>query len=71
MASSSISPFAWKRGSLRRSSANIHPTDHMSMAVEYVVAPRRISGALKYNIYQGKETRNISSTDRYQSVTTS
>lgn len=31
---SSISPLAWKRGSLRRSSAKMQPTDHMSTAVE-------------------------------------
>ena len=43
---SSISPLAWKSGSLRRSSAKMQPTDHMSTAVEYVVAPSRISGAL-------------------------
>lgn len=46
---SSISLLAWKRGSLRRSSANMQPTDHMSTAVEYVLAPRRISGALCTN----------------------
>jgi hypothetical protein len=31
---SSISALAWKSGSFNKSSANIHPTDHMSMAVE-------------------------------------
>lgn len=31
---SSISVLAWKSGSFNKSSANIHPTDHMSMAVE-------------------------------------
>lgn len=46
MESISISPLAWNNGSLRSSSAKIQPTDHMSTAVEYVVAPRRISGAL-------------------------
>ena len=44
---SSISPLAWKSGSFNSSSAKMQPTDHMSTAVEYVVAPRRISGALK------------------------
>jgi hypothetical protein len=34
MEMSSISPFAWKSGSLRRSSANMQPTDHRSTAVE-------------------------------------
>lgn len=43
---SSISPLAWKSGSLRRSSAKMQPTDHRSTAVEYVVAPSKISGAL-------------------------
>lgn len=43
---SSISPFAWNSGSFKRSSANMQPTDHRSTAVEYVVAPSRISGAL-------------------------
>lgn len=54
MERSSISPFAWKRGSLRRSSAKIHPTDQRSTGVEYVVAPRRISGALKMMDMQSK-----------------
>lgn len=31
---SSISALAWKSGSFNISSANIHPTDHMSTAVE-------------------------------------
>jgi len=44
--SSSTSDFAWNSGSLRRSSAKMQPTDHMSTLVEYVVAPNRISGAL-------------------------
>lgn len=43
---SSSSPFAWKRGSFNSSSANMQPTDHISTAVEYVVAPSNISGAL-------------------------
>lgn len=43
---SSISPLAWNMGSPRMSSPNIHPTDHMSTAVEYDVSPSRISGAL-------------------------
>lgn len=47
MDSSSISPFAWKSGSFSISSAKMHPTDHMSTAVEYFVAPSRISGALR------------------------
>lgn len=34
MERSSISPFAWKSGSLSRSSAKMQPTDHMSTAVE-------------------------------------
>jgi hypothetical protein len=34
MESRSISPLAWNRGSLRRSSAKMQPTDHMSTAVE-------------------------------------
>jgi hypothetical protein len=42
----SISPLAWKSGCFRSSSANIQPTDHRSTAVEYVVAPNKISGAL-------------------------
>jgi hypothetical protein len=46
MDNSSSSDFAWKRGSLSRSSANIQPTDQMSTEVVYVVAPKRISGAL-------------------------
>lgn len=44
--SNSTSDLAWKSGSLRMSSAMMQPTDHMSTPVEYVVAPRRISGAL-------------------------
>lgn len=28
-------------------SAKMHPTDHMSIAVEYVLAPSNISGALR------------------------
>lgn len=43
---SSSSPLAWNSGSFRRSSANMQPTDQMSTAVEYSVAPNRISGAL-------------------------
>jgi hypothetical protein len=43
---SSSSPLAWNKGSLRRSSAKMQPTDHMSIAVEYILAPIKISGAL-------------------------
>jgi translation initiation factor IF-1 len=42
----SISVLAWKSGSLRMSSAKIQPMDHISISVEYSVAPNRISGAL-------------------------
>ncbi len=48
---SSISDFAWNKGSLSRSSAKMHPTDHMSTAVEYDVAPSRISGALWQSLH--------------------
>lgn len=51
----SSSAFAWNRGSLRRSSAKIQPTDHKSTAVEYVFAPRRISGALRGLFYRHLE----------------
>lgn len=44
--SSSISPLAWKMGSFKSSSPKMHPTDHISIAVEYVLAPNKISGAL-------------------------
>ena len=30
----SISPLAWNSGSFKSNSANMHPTDHMSTAVE-------------------------------------
>lgn len=43
--SSSTSFLPWRRGSLERSSPNIHPTLHMSTAVPYFSAPRSSSGA--------------------------
>jgi hypothetical protein len=49
MVISSNSDFAWKSGSLSSSSANMQPTDQISTEVVYVVAPRRISGALYDN----------------------
>ena len=44
---SSTSPLAWKSGSFKSNSAKMQPTDHISTAVEYVVAPSNISGALE------------------------
>ena len=68
----SISPFAWKRGCFRRSSAKMQPTDHMSTAVEYVVAPSRISGALERTILSTLNTLHTRwKTYRYHNVTTS
>lgn len=69
---SSISPFAWKRGSLSNSSANMQPTDHMSMGVEYVVAPSKISGALMtVHCVNYCVDRWLDRTYRYHNVTTS
>lgn len=42
----SISDLPGKSGSLDSSSAMMHPSDHMSMAVEYSLEPSSSSGAL-------------------------
>ena len=46
LSSCSNSVFPLNNGSLARSSAIMHPTDHISIAVEYSFAPSNSSGAL-------------------------
>lgn len=50
LSSWSISLRPGSRGSLFTSSANIHPMDHISIAVVYSFAPSKSSGALLYGI---------------------
>lgn len=46
----SNSVFPLNKGSFDNSSAIIHPNDHISIAVEYCLAPKRSSGALQVNL---------------------
>ena len=48
----SISLFPLNKGSFAKSSASIHPKDHISIAVEYCFAPNRSSGALNQLIIE-------------------
>lgn len=68
---SSSSFLAWKSGSFKRSSAKMQPTDHISTAVEYFSAPRRISGALQDEKSLPSPLEERPETYLYHSVTTS
>lgn len=49
LSSCSTSVLPLNSGSFDNSSAIIHPRDHISIAVEYNLVPKRSSGALKEN----------------------
>lgn len=72
----SISPRPWKRAVFCISSAKMQPTDHMSTAVLYSLAPSSNSGLLDYkggaSVEPEKKSKRtfLVRTYRYHSVTT-